>query len=218
MAKQQSEQSEQINVSIKPPSIVTLQYRIVGTAPLVINRFANKRVLIETQEQGSVNKKGKKRAPKDFQAAYQSARHISTDGWDGIHAGAFRCALISACRLVGFKMTVGKLSLFVLADGYAEDGTPLVRIQGKHEMATHTVRNTTGVVDVRARPMYKQWAVDLRIRFDSDQFTAQDVANLLLRVGMQVGIGEGRADSKMSCGMGWGSFDLAAESERMAAE
>jgi hypothetical protein len=115
-------------------------------------------------------------------------------------------------------MTLAKLSLFVLADGYAEDGTPLVRIYGTPEMVTHTVRNATGVVDVRARPMYKQWAADLRVRFDSDQFTPQDVANLLLRVGMQVGIGEGRADSKMSCGMGWGSFDLATEAERQAAE
>jgi hypothetical protein len=218
MAKEQNEQIKQINVSIKAPTIITLQYRIVGTAPLVIHRFANKGILIEAQEQGSVNKKGQKRAPKDFQAAYNSARHISEDGWDGIHAGAFRSALVSACRLVGFKMTLAKLSLFVLADGYAEDGTPLVRIYGTPEMVTHTVRNATGVVDVRARPMYKQWAADLRVRFDSDQFTPQDVANLLLRVGMQVGIGEGRADSKMSCGMGWGSFDLATEAERQAAE
>jgi len=34
------------------------------------------------------------------------------------------------------------------------------------------------------------------------------VTNLLSRVGMQVGIGEGRPFSKNSAGMGWGTFEL----------
>jgi hypothetical protein len=48
--------------------------------------------------------------------------------------------------------------------------------------------------------------------YDADQFTLEDVSNLLARAGMQVGIGEGRPDSKMSAGMGWGTFRIAAES------
>jgi hypothetical protein len=46
------------------------------------------------------------------------------------------------------------------------------------------------------------------VRFDADQFTLRDIANLLLRAGMQVGVGEGRPDSKKSCGMGWGTFEI----------
>jgi hypothetical protein len=41
-----------------------------------------------------------------------------------------------------------------------------------------------------------------------DQFTHQDVANLMTRVGLQVGLGEGRPDSKNSAGMGWGLFQI----------
>jgi ribosomal protein S17 len=41
-----------------------------------------------------------------------------------------------------------------------------------------------------------------------DQFKVQDVANLLSRVGEQVGICEGRPDSKNSAGMGWGTFQV----------
>lgn len=37
---------------------------------------------------------------------------------------------------------------------------------------------------------------------------AVDVANLMNRVGAQVGIGEGRPDSKNSAGMGWGLFSI----------
>jgi hypothetical protein len=57
--------------------------------------------------------------------------------------------------------------------------------------------------------MWREWSMALRVRFDADQFSAQDVGNLLARVGAQVGIGEGRADSKSSAGVGWGHFELA---------
>jgi len=50
------------------------------------------------------------------------------------------------------------------------------------------------------------WEAQVRVRYDADQFTLEDLANLLARVGVQVGLGEGRPDSKSSAGMGWGTF------------
>ena len=69
-------------------------------------------------------------------------------------------------------------------------------------------RNATGVIDIRSRPLWREWSADVRIRFDRDQFTHQDVANLMARVGAQVGIGEGRPDSKDSAGIGFGLFEI----------
>jgi hypothetical protein len=106
-------------------------------------------------------------------------------------------------------MTLAKLSLFVEADAFdLKDGIPLVRVYGKSETYTAHTRNATGVVDVRSRPMYREWAVKLRVRFDADQFSAQDVYNLIARVGGQVGIGAGRPDSKASAGCGFGTFEV----------
>ena len=119
--------------------------------------------------------------------------------------------MISACRTVGFQMTKSKLGVFIEPDGFdATDASPLVRIlKGEPEYSELPVRNATGVVDLRARPMWQPgWEADIRIRFDGDMFSVEDVANLLLRVGCQVGIGEGRPDSPKSCGMGWGLFDI----------
>jgi hypothetical protein len=56
--------------------------------------------------------------------------------------------------------------------------------------------------------MWDEWHAFVRVRHDSDMFSAADITNLMVRVGMQVGIGEGRPDSKNSAGMGWGTFDL----------
>jgi hypothetical protein len=57
--------------------------------------------------------------------------------------------------------------------------------------------------------MYRKWAATLRIRYDAGMLTADDVVNLISRVGLQVGIGEGRPDSKDSAGIGFGLFEIA---------
>lgn len=205
-------------VVIAPAQFEQAAFAIIGTAPLVIHAFSAKaqRQIHETQEAGEQAKKRKKRDPKDFGEAYQAARHISIEGWDGISAAAFRSAMISACRVVGFQMTRAKLSVFVVADGFdANDGTPLVRItKGNPKYSEMPVRNDNGGVDLRARPMWEPgWGATVTVRWDAEQFSAADVANLLERAGLQVGVGEGRPDSPNSNGMQWGTFRLRADGE-----
>lgn len=163
------------------------------------------------QAAGSTAKKGAKRDAKNFDACYRGAMHVSTEKWHGIPASSFRCAMVSACRLVGFKMTIAKLSVFVVADGYDSiDQQGLIRItKGKPRRVDSYVKNETGVADIRPRPHWDPgWEAQVKIQFDADQFTTQDVLNLLMRVGMQVGIGAGRPDSSKSTGMGWGTFEI----------
>jgi len=202
-------------IAIKAPKFEVVEMILEGTAPLVIARFSKKGALMEKMAQGPTAKNKKDRVARDYDAEADAARHYNTmREWEGVHAGAFRAGSISACRLVGFKMTLAKLSVFILEDDFDEEyKTPLVRIYGKSETDTSHTRNATGVVDVRARPMYKRWGMRLRVRYDADQFTSTDVYNLISRVGIQVGIGEGRPDSKSSAGCGWGTFRVVADSE-----
>ena len=199
-------------VQISAPDFRIIQLKIRGTAPLVINRFSAKamEIMRATQEAGSTARSKKTREAKDFDALYEGAKHVSDDGWEGIHAAAFRNGAISACRACGFKMTHAKLAFSVMADGFDRvDGAPLVRLtEGQAEAWVAPTRNATGVVDLRCRPMYRNWAAELRIRFDRGMLTEEDVVNLIARVGMQVGIGEGRPDSKASAGLGFGLFEI----------
>lgn len=191
-------------------------------------RFGGKaqEMMREKQAAGSAGNKGKKREAKDFDKLYQDAMYEgwSRDAcepdakgklpeavvWRGIPAPAFRNACVDACRLVGFKMTHAKLGVFIVADGNdVLDGTPLVKItKGEPKHCEHPVRNASGVADIRVRAMWTEWEAMLRVRFDAEMFSSVDVMNLLARVGMQVGIGEGRPNSKESCGMGWGTFEI----------
>lgn len=195
-------------VIISAPKFNTVEVLLQGTAPLVVARFANKVGLMAKMAEGKSANSKKDRSARDYDKEAEAARYRSPEGWEGINAAAFRCGMISACRLVGFKMTLAKLSVFVEAESFDADGVPLVRVYGKSETYTAHTRNATGVVDIRSRPMYKQWAIKLRVRFDADQFTAQDVYNLIARVGGQVGLCEGRPDSKSSAGCGFGTFEV----------
>jgi len=198
--------------TITRPNFSTAKLTIRGTTPLVLHKFSQKvqEKIRATQEAGSTARKGNMRQARDFEDSYQGARHLSVEGWDGIPAAAFRSAMISACKTVNFKMTLGKLSIFVVADGYDDQGTGLVRItKGKPSMDVRPGRNSNGSIDLRARPMWAAgWEAAVTFRWDADQFNDSDMVNLLMRVGMQVGIGEGRPDSKSSSGCGWGEFEI----------
>lgn len=204
------------SVSIKAPNMQCAAFRILGNipgSPLVIHRFdeKTKQQMKQKMETGKAASSRKIRDAKNTDDLFEAARYRSAEGWDGFHAGALRNALISACRLVGYKMTLAKLSIFVDADGCdaKEPQIPLIRIFGEPVKQEDMARVETGQPYVTVRAAYHNWSAVVRIRWDADQFTVEDVSNLLARVGMQVGIGEGRPDSKNSAGMGWGLFTIA---------
>lgn len=200
------------SVQITAPKMEMIAISIEGTSPYVSNRFGliSRGAMEDKQRAGSTgSSKGKKRDAKDFDAGYRDSLYTSPEGWYGLNAAAFRQAAISACRLVGFKMTYAKLAIFIEADGVSEDGqTELVRLIGTPEQFIAPVRNATGVADLRSRAMFRKWSAKVRVRFDADMFTKTDIVNLFARIGVQVGIGAGRPDSRESAGQGWGLFKL----------
>jgi hypothetical protein len=216
------------SVQIAPLDMRIVTFNCVGTAHIAVNRVSQKvrEDITAAQAEGGTSKSRKKRDPKNFEALCTAAAYRSSEGWYGIHAASIRCAMISACRTVGYKMTLAKLGIFTKADGYdAEDNTPLIRIWGvdKDAAVPHMwiapVRNASGVFDLRPRPRWHpgEWSLRPSIRYDAGLFTLQDVTNLMQRVGAQVGLAEGRPDSKNSAGLEYGLFDLRMEAQKKAA-
>lgn len=202
-----------MTLTITPPRMMRAVFTIVGRSPLMIAKFSSKamQAIKEKHEAGSQAKSKKKREARDFNADVEAARHISHDGWDGIHAAAFRNGMIDACRLTDLKMTQARLAIFTIEDGYdRDDGVPLVKIQsnGGYESSIMPVRNASGTLDLRARPMWRDWWMDVHLEFDADLMSLQDIGNLMQRVGLQVGIGEGRPYSSKGNGLGFGRFEI----------
>ena len=113
----------------------------------------------------------------------------------------FRQVGIGAARQVGAKMTdtIGKL-LTALPEGWKEAA------DWAGDMTD--MSNQTGVADIRIRPRWDEWSANLRVRFDREQMSDEDIINLLVRAGLQCGICEGRPDSSNSFGLGWGLFEI----------
>ncbi len=207
------------SIQISAPNLKTVAFRIIGTSPYVQCRFGQNAIqeMKRKQEAGSVEKKSVKRKPKDFQACYLDAQYQPAGlRWSNgaIPATAFKAAMVAACRLVDFKMTDAKQCIYVECDGYdCTNMIPLVKItKGKPHYFEQPLTCANGSPDIRARPMWDPgWECIVRITYDADRFTLQDVSNLLMRAGKQVGIGEGRMASRHCVGLGWGAFEIASK-------
>ena len=208
-----SESTKQIVIAA--PNFKSVEFTIEGTAPFVSNNFSQEAMdMMKGNTQKVSGAKGGKREPKNYTADYEGSKHVSVDGWLGISCSSFRQGAISACRIVGFKMTLAKLGIFIRPDGFDKaSGEPLVRIVGTPRMAEHTVRLASGVAAIKARAMFDTWSAKIVVDYDGDMFGVQDLYNLFMRLGLQVGIGAGRPDSKTSAGMGWGTFRVVSTRE-----
>jgi hypothetical protein len=201
-------------VTITPPNMQRAIVHIRGLSPYVQHKFSQKsqEIMEAAQRAGQQARSQKKREARNFEAGYLAAQHISSEGWIGIPASAFRNAMIDCCRLTDSKMTTAKMSIFIEAEGLdADDGTPLVRIIGTPEIHKGWGRNSNGGADLRWRPMWRVWEAYVSLRWDADQFSATSIFNLIARAGLQAGIGEGRPTSPKSKGLGWGLFEVIAE-------
>jgi hypothetical protein len=205
-----------LDIKVDAPSFMEMQCEIIGISPLVVHRFSQKAKKLMLDSMITPPKGGarKKRDALDPDAEYNGARYVSEEGWDGFNVSGVRNALISACRLTGIKMTMAKLCIFVHADGRDKDENQysLIRIHGTPERLDMIGRLKTGAPNPTFRPKYFPWKCNLRIAFDTLMIQEKDILNLLIRVGMQVGFGEGRPDSRESAGMGWGLFKVNMES------
>jgi hypothetical protein len=204
-------QPEVRKIQVSPPLFKEISFHLVSTAPGVQCAFAAKTrdKIKEDQAKGKSSKNQKLRPRKNFAALYEASRHVSNEGWYGWPANAFRKALIATCRVTEQTMQIAKMTIFVKADGYEINGTPLVRIiKGTPRQFEMAARNSgpSKSIDIRSRAIWDYWECIVTVSYDSDQWNEEDIANLMLRAGIQNGIGEGRPNSRMSDGVGWGTW------------
>jgi hypothetical protein len=192
--------------------VVTLRFEVRGITPLLICKFDEK-VKGEISEKMEGKAKNKKEA-KDPEKEWNAARHIAVrsmiggkPGWDGVHAGGIRAAIIDAGRMVdGLTMTELKQKVFVIADGYSKEGAPLVKIDGIGRMHQAMCRTTTGVAYPRYRPMYDEWGATIRLNVVG--LSPENAANLLSIAGFTCGVGEWRPTSPKSKTGDCGRFEI----------
>lgn len=201
-------------IEIPKPDIRALRVRIIGDTPLICHKFSEKaQKMIEDKQQQKASKARGAREPKK---EYEGARHRMPDGSDGFPAGGVKMALVSACTFVdGMTKVLSKGAFFIIGD----QGTNLIKINyvGKApRMVSDYVRINNGRSgDVRYRPYYDEWWMDLCIRYNALVVSSQQIVNLLANAGFSIGIGDWRPSAPMKPGTN-GMFSVASEQQAKA--
>jgi len=195
---------QQTKVEILEFQINEVVIPIVGISPLIVHRFSEKALKMIQDKQGgkAKNKKYEIRNPEDD---YQSAKHLSPQGWEGFPAAGFKAAMIRGAKMIGMVMKDTQTGFFVKADC---EETQLVQIQGESRMRTDQVRVGMGAADIRYRPEYLRWSAELTIEFNSGILSLDQIYQLVKAAGYGCGIGEMRPEKGK---FNYGRFKLANE-------
>lgn len=198
-AREQNAQATDGQIIISRIETETIQIPLVGTSPLMTHKFSEKakRQMLDAMQ----GRKTPKQA-KDPQAEYETAAYRTDDGGYGIPAIAFKSATVSAARFFGKSVTMVGLrqTLFVAGEFSRTEGMQLVRIIGEPEMREDVVRVNNGGTDLRYRPCWYEWEVEIDVTYVRSMLTRDSVLSLVEAGGLGVGVGEWRVEKRGDSG------------------
>ena len=181
-------------VNISKIDAETLLVPIVGTAPLVVNRFSEKakRQMLDAMQ----GRKTPKQA-KDPEAEYQAAFYRTKDGY-GFPMIAFKAATVSAARFYGKDVRMTDLRQFLFFKGVLSDADPqpLAVITGTPRMREDVVTVGMKGHDLRYRPEFPEWSTEVEVTYVKSSLTRESVLSLIDAGGLGCGVGEWRPEKK----------------------
>lgn len=176
---------------------------IRGTSPLIVNRWSEKAK--EMMLQAQQTKARAKKDPKDPVANFNASRYMLADGRDGFPSTGFKASIVHATRLFdGITQVLVKQTVLVTGEGPDQ----LVPLDYETmTMREDTVRNASGVADLRYRAQYWPWAAELHVRTIGGQFDRDSIMSLVDAAGIG-GVGEWRPTSPKSATGTYGTFQV----------
>ena len=185
----------QAQINIQRIDTETLRIPLVGTAPLIVNKFSEKakRQMLDAMQGRKTPKQ-----PKDPQADYDAAFYRLDDESYGFPVIAFKAATVGGARFYGKSISMTALRQFVFFDAELSkrDGQTLARITGEPHMREDVVRVGMGGADLRYRPEFTEWATTIDVVYVRSMLTRESVLSLIEAGGMGVGVGEWRPERR----------------------
>lgn len=179
-------------VTIEPIQLGTLFVEIIGTTPLICNRFSEKSKKQILDKQTKAPKQARK--AKNPREEYLSSLYPYPGGGYGFPASAFKKAAVGACSHVeGITKSVARGAFHVIGD--------LVKLKGsKPKMRQDTVRIPSGA-DIRHRAQFDNWSTTLEIKYNENVISDAQIVNLQNVAGFAIGVGEWRPQREGTFGM-----------------
>lgn len=193
-------------VEIKPLNIQRIEVEIIGDTELITHRWSDKAKQMMLDKQMKKAKTG--RAAKDPEQDYRDSMYLLDDGRYGFPAAGFKAAIVGACRMFdGLPMTKAKVAVRVEGE-INKYGEQLTEIASQPRMREDMVRLETGVADIRYRAGFWPWSAKLKITFNADVISLEQLYNLIDAAGFG-GVGEWRPSAPKSATGSYGCFRVA---------
>jgi hypothetical protein len=172
-------------------NIQTMDILIVGDTPLICHRWSEKAKKQMLDKQMKKAKPGKE--AKDPEQDFIDSLYQLPEGGFGFPVIAFKNAAVTACTSVDGITKVAARQAFRV--GSTLEKSELVPIEGgKPEPREDMVRIGMGTADIRYRGQFPQWWCTVRVRFNANVLSAEQIVNLFNTAGFGVGVGEWRME------------------------
>lgn len=129
----------------------------------------------------------KKKVLRDKKAEYESCFYYTNKKKYGIPARAFTGAMLDAAVSLNIPKTQIKRALKIIGDVYE---MKYKKVNKREDVVRRSGRNSAP--DVRYRPEFVEWKVELYIEYDENQITADQIVNLVNQAGFTSGVGDWR--------------------------
>jgi len=191
---------------------------IVGTAPLLYNRFGGRAIQIIVDSQTGKNPRKGKKAPKDIMKCLVETPHVFGKQPEtqaqlnkakyAIPAVAIKASMVRSSQNYGEKLVNSRTRFQVHHDGKAENGDCMIALteHSPWRMDERPVRVQT-TMDIRHRVVLDEWKANVRLFFDPEVTKPQELLQWLKGAGRYVGILEGRSGGRNSTGT-FGAFKV----------
>lgn len=173
-------------IELPRPNIQIVDVTLIGDTPLIVHRWSEKAKKQMRDKQTGKATAGKEK--KDPEQDFQDSLHMTPDGKHGFPVIGIKAAAVTACTSIGAITKVAARQAFHIDGEYA-------LIEGPEPtMREDMVRVGMGTADIRYRGQYWPWQTTVRIRFNANVLSAEQILNLLNTAGFAVGIGEWRPE------------------------
>jgi hypothetical protein len=194
MAKTEQKEESLLKLQLKPikTRIMKIQVESMPGSSYIPHRLDKAVVEAFTKrETGEVEKK----EFRDFDKEYESCFYYTLNGQYGMPAGSFVGAILDTCVALNIPKTKIKRALRIIGDVIEIKYKKLNR---RIDNPRRGGRNSTP--DVRHRPEFIDWEVELVAQYDEEQITPEQIINLINSAGFTSGIGDWRPSSPKSSG------------------
>lgn len=175
--------AKQVQVTIAPIKIATMQLKVIGETPLLQEKMADR---IREQLKNIVTGKGKeKNKNRDLEREVEEKIHKNAKGEVCFPTSGFKKAMVEAAPyLEGLDKKKAKGSFFIIGE--------LVPIKYKKQVTNKAVGRDSGINRAPReiwRPEFQDWSCILTIKYNEQQITPNQIIELAKLAGFHIGVG-----------------------------